>query len=352
MEYRRLGASGLKVPALSFGAGTFGGRGPLFGAWGNTDTREARRLVDICLDAGVTLFDTADVYSGGASEEVLGEAIKGRRSQVIVSTKTSLPMGDGPGDAGSSRSRLITACEAALRRLGTDYIDLFQLHAFDAGTPIEEVLSTLDDLVRAGKVRYLGVSNFSGWQVMKSLAIAERYGHQRYVAHQVYYSVVSRDYEWELMPLGLDQGLGALVWSPLGWGRLTGKVRRNQPLPASSRLHDTADYGPPVEDAHLYRVVDVLDEIAEETGKAISQIAINWLLQRPTVSSVIIGARNEEQLRQNLGAVGWTLTSDQIAKIDAASSRVAPYPYFPYERQEGFARLAPPVGGPMPSTAA
>ncbi|RRQ79214.1 aldo/keto reductase [Streptomyces griseofuscus] len=343
MEYRRLGASGLKVPALSFGAGTFGGRGPLFGAWGSTDAQEARRLVDICLDAGITMFDTADVYSDGASEEVLGEAIKGRRDQVIVSTKTSLPMGDGPGDAGSSRSRLIAACEDALRRLGTDYIDLFQLHAFDAGTPVEEVLSTLDDLVRAGKVRYLGVSNFSGWQAMKSLAVAERYGHPRYVAHQVYYSLIGRDYEWELMPLGLDQGLGALVWSPLGWGRLTGKIRRGQPLPANSRLHSTADYGPPVEDEHLYRVVDALDEIAQETGKSLPQIAINWLLQRPTVSSVIIGARDEKQLRQNLGAVGWTLTPDQQARLDAASEKTAPYPYFPYQRQEGFARLNPPV---------
>ncbi|MFF5668364.1 aldo/keto reductase [Streptomyces griseofuscus] len=343
MEYRRLGASGLKVPALSFGAGTFGGQGPLFGAWGSTDTQEARRLVDICLDAGITMFDTADVYSNGASEEVLGEAIKGRRDQVIVSTKTSLPMGDGPGDAGSSRSRLIAACEDALRRLGTDYIDLFQLHAFDAGTPVEEVLSTLDDLVRAGKVRYLGVSNFSGWQAMKSLAVAERYGHPRYVAHQVYYSLIGRDYEWELMPLGLDQGLGALVWSPLGWGRLTGKIRRGQPLPANSRLHSTADYGPPVEDEHLYRVVDALDEIAQETGKSIPQIALNWLLQRPTVSSVIIGARDEKQLRQNLGAVGWTLTPDQQARLDAASEKTAPYPYFPYQRQEGFARLNPPA---------
>ncbi|MEU5271814.1 aldo/keto reductase [Streptomyces hygroscopicus] len=342
MQYRRLGASGLKVPELSFGAGTFGGRGPLFSAWGNSDAREARRLVDICLDAGITMFDTADVYSDGASEEVLGQAVKGRRDQVILSTKTSLPLGDGPDDAGSSRSRLIRACESALRRLGTDHIDLFQLHAFDAGTPVEEVLSALDGLVRAGKVRYVGVSNFSGWQTMKSLAAADRYGHPRYVAHQVYYSLIGRDYEWELMPLGLDQGLGALVWSPLGWGRLTGKVRRGRPLPSDSRLHQTARYGPPVDDAHLYRVIDALDEIAQETGKAIPQIALNWLLQRPTVSSVIIGARNEEQLRQNLGATGWTLTSDQMAKLDAASARTAPYPYFPYQLQEGFARLNPP----------
>ncbi|QEL21555.1 aldo/keto reductase [Bosea sp. F3-2] len=343
MEYRRLGHSGLKVPALSFGAGTFGGTGPLFGAWGTTDAEEARRLVDICLEAGLNLFDTADVYSNGASEQVLGEAIKGRRDKVLISTKTTLPMGDGPNDAGSSRSRLIKATEDALRRLGTDYIDLLQLHAFDAGTPVEEVLSTLDALVRAGKLRHVGVSNFSGWQLMKSLAAAERHGWPRYVAHQVYYSLVGRDYEWELMPLGLDQGVGALVWSPLGWGRLTGKIRRGQPLPAGSRLHETAEFGPPVEDEQLYAIVDVLDAIAQETGKSVPQVAINWLLQRPTVSSVIIGARNEQQLRDNLGAVGWNLTAEQVAQLDAASVRTAPYPYFPYRRQEGFARLNPPA---------
>lgn len=343
MDYRRLGASGLKVPALSFGAGTFGGSGPLFGAWGNSDATEARRLVDICLEAGVNLFDTADVYSNGASEKVLGAAVKGRRDAVLISTKTSLPMGDGPNDAGSSRSRLINAVEHALKRLGTDYIDLLQLHAFDAATPIEEVLSTLDSLVRAGKLRYVGVSNFSGWQVMKSLALADKHGYPRYVAQQVYYSLVGRDYEWELMPLGLDQGVGALVWSPLGWGRLTGKIRRGEPLPEKSRLHDTASFGPPVEDELLYRVVDALEAAARETGKTVPQIAINWLLQRPTVASVIIGARTEEQLRQNLGAVGWSLTSDQIKTLDAASAVTAAYPYFPYRRQEGFARLSPPA---------
>ncbi|MCR4267402.1 aldo/keto reductase [Nitratireductor sp. ZSWI3] len=343
MEYRRLGASGLNVPVLSFGTGTFGGTGPLFGAWGNTDAREARRLIDICLEAGLNLFDTADVYSDGASESVLGEAVKGRRDTVLISTKTTLPMGDGPNDAGSSRARLIRAVEASLKRLGTDYIDLLQLHAFDAATPVEEVLSTLDDLVRAGKLRYTGVSNFSGWQVMKSLAAADRNGWQRYVAHQVYYSLVGRDYEWELMPLGLDQGVGALVWSPLGWGRLTGKVRRGEKLPAGSRLHDTASFGPPVADELLYRVVDALDEIAAETGKSVPQIAINWLTRRPSVASVIIGARNEEQLRQNLGAVGWSLSAEQIARLDAASLVDAPYPYFPYRRQEAFARLNPPA---------
>ncbi|MFM9613021.1 aldo/keto reductase [Streptomyces niveiscabiei] len=343
MEYRQLGASGLKVPALSFGAGTFGGRGPLFGEWGSTDVREARRLVDICLDAGITMFDTADVYSDGASEETLGEAIKGRRDRVLVSTKAGLPTGDGPADAGTSRARLITACESALRRLGTDHIDLFQLHAFDAATPVEEVVAALDDLVRAGKIRYLGVSNFSGWQTMKSLAAADRHGRTRYAAQQVYYSLIGRDYEWDLMPLGLDQGLGAVVWSPLGWGRLTGKIRRDHPLPPRSRLHRTADYGPPVEDEHLYRVVDALDETAQETGRTIPQVAINWLLQRPTVSSVIIGARDERQLRENLGAVGWELTPEQLARLDGASARTAPYPHFPYQRQAGFARLNPPV---------
>ncbi|MEW6640515.1 MAG: aldo/keto reductase [Pseudomonadota bacterium] len=343
MDYRRLGASGLKVPALSFGAGTFAGSGPLFGAWGTTDASEARRLIDICLDAGLNLFDTADVYSNGASEEVLGAAIKGRRDKVLISTKTTLPMGDGPNDAGSSRPRLITAVDAALRRMNIDHIDLLQLHAFDAFTPVEEVLSTLDTLVRAGKLRYVGVSNYAGWQLMKALATAERHGYPRYVAHQVYYSLVGRDYEWELMPLGLDQHVGALVWSPLGWGRLTGKIRRGQPLPAGSRLHQTAEFGPPVDDERLYAVIDVLDAIAQETGKSVPQIAINWLLRRPTVSSVIIGARNEEQLRQNLGAVGWELTAEQVARLDAASAVTAPYPYFPYHRQEGFARINPPA---------
>ncbi|MFI7132399.1 aldo/keto reductase [Nonomuraea sp. NPDC050153] len=343
MEYRQLGASGLKVPALSFGAGTFAGKGELFSAWGDTDVTQARRLVDICLDAGVTMFDTADVYSDGASEEVLGQALKGRRERALISTKAGLPMGDGPGDAGTSRQRLITSVDDALRRLGTDRIDLFQLHAFDAATPVEEVLSTLDSLVRAGKLRYVGVSNFSGWQLMKSLATAERYGYPRYVAHQVYYSLVGRDYEWELMPLGVDQGVGAVVWSPLGWGRLTGRIRRGRPIPEGSRLHKTASFGPPVADELLFSVVDALDEIAAETGRSVPQVALNWLLRRPTVSSVIVGARDESQLQENLGAIGWELTPDQVARLDAAGVTTAAYPYFPYRRQEGFARLNPPI---------
>ncbi|MVT69076.1 aldo/keto reductase [Bradyrhizobium pachyrhizi] len=341
MEYRNLGASGLKVPVLSFGTGTFGGQGPLFSAWGRSDASEARRLIDICLEAGVNLFDTADVYSNGASEEILGAAIKGRRDKVLISTKTGLPMGDGPLDAGTSRYRLVAAVDAALRRLNTDYIDLLQLHAFDAFTPVDEVLSTLDALVRAGKLRYVGASNFSGWHLMKALGVAERHGWPRYVAHQVYYSLVGRDYESELMPLALDQGVGALVWSPLGWGRLTGKIRRGQPLPTNSRLHETAQFGPPVDDEKLYAIVDALDAVATEAGRSVPQIAIAWLLTRPSVSSVIIGARDEAQLRDNLGAVGWSLSPDQIARLDRASAVMPAYPYYPYRIQEGFARLNP-----------
>ena len=343
MDYRFLGASGLKVPVLSFGAGTFGGQGPLFSAWGRSGVEEARRLIDICLEFGVNLFDTADVYSNGASEEILGAALKDRRHKALISTKIGLPMGDGPGDAGLSRLRLTNAVDAALKRLATDTIDLLQLHAFDAFTPIEETLYALDLLVRGGKLRYVGASNFSGWQLMKSLAVAERRGWPRFIAHQVYYSLVGRDYEWELMPLGRDQGIGAFVWSPLGWGRLTGKIRRDQPLPAGSRLRQTAQWGPPVDEERLYRVVDALEAVAAEIEKSVPQIAIAWLLTRPTVSSVIIGARNEAQLRDNLGAVGWTLTPSQIKRLDDASAVTPAYPYYPYYIQEGFARLNPPL---------
>jgi len=329
MEYRHLGRSGFKVPVLSLGTGTFGGRGKLFAAWGSTDVAEARRLIDICLDSGLNMFDSADIYSAGSAESILGEAIRGRpRDKLILSTKFAFRFDEGANDIGSSRYRLIAGVDAALKRLGTDYIDLLQLHGFDASTPVEETLSTLDDLVRAGKLRYIGVSNFSGWHLMKSLAVSERYGWQRYVAHQAYYSLVGRDYEWELMPLAQDQGVGAVVWSPLGWGRLTGKIRRGQPLPADSRLHDSAEFGPPVAEELLYRVVDALDEVAKETGKTVPQIALNWLLQRPTVSSVIVGARNEQQLRQNLAAVGWNLTAEQVAKLDAASATTPAYPYW------------------------
>jgi aryl-alcohol dehydrogenase-like predicted oxidoreductase len=339
MEYRQLGASGLTVPLLSFGAATFGGTSEFFKAWGSTDVAEARRMIDLCLDAGVTMFDTADIYSNGASEEVLGEALKGRRDKVLISTKATFRFGSDPNDVGSSRFHLLKTCDEALKRLQTDHIDIFQIHGFDAMTPPEEVLSTLDQLVRAGKILYVGVSNFSGWHLMKSLAVAGRYGYPRYVANQTYYSLVGRDYEWELMPLGLDQGIGAIVWSPLGWGRLTGKIRRGQPLPETSRLHTTAEKGPPVSDEYLFTVMDALDEISKETGKSVPQIALNWLFHRPTVSSVIIGARNEKQLTDNLGAIGWTLTAEQIAKLDAASETTKPYPYW---HQSGFAERNPP----------
>ena len=328
---------------LSFGTGTFGGSGPLFGAWGNSDVNVARRLVDICLAAGVTMFDTADVYSGGASERVLGEAIRGRREAVLISTKTGLPTGEGPDDWGGSRARLIKAVERSLRRLGTDYIDLLQLHAFDASTRVEELLETLGMLVDAGKVRQIGVSNYPGWQLMKALAVADRDSRPRFVAHQVYYSLIDRAYEAELMPLGAEQGVGALIWSPLGWGRLTGKIRRDAPLPAGSRLNQTAAFAPPVENAHLFRVVDALDDISVETGKTVPQIALNWLIRRPTVASVIIGARNETQLKDNLGAVGWSLTTSQMTKLDVASASIPAYPHTLYRQQESFRRLNPPM---------
>jgi aryl-alcohol dehydrogenase-like predicted oxidoreductase len=345
MEFRTLGHSGLKVPVLCYGTGTFGGSNEFFKAWGSSDVAEATKLVDICLDAGVNLFDTADVYSDGLSETILGKAISGRRDDVLISTKTTFRLGKGPNDVGSSRYHLIRACEASLKRLGTDYIDIYHLHGFDALTPADEVLSTLNHLVESGKVRYIACSNFSGWHLMKSLSVSERYGWAKYVGHQVYYSLIGREYEWELMPLGLDQGVGALVWSPLGWGRLTGKIRRGQPLPKQSRLHKTADYGPQVEDEYLYKIVDALDEVAKETGKTVPQVALNWLLQRPTVSTVIMGARNEEQLRQNLGAEGWNLSIEQVAKLDRVSEVT---PIYPYWHQKQFRERNPwPVPLPL-----
>ena len=340
MEHRRLGQSGLMVPVLTLGTGTFGGGSDFFKAWGNTDAAEATRLVDICLDAGLTMFDSADIYSGGAAEEILGTAIRGRRDRVMISTKASFQAAPGENNVGSSRFHLIRAVEAALKRLGTDYIDLFQLHGFDALTPQDEVMRVLDDLVTAGKIRYVGCSNFSGWHLMKSLAVSDRYGLVRHVAHQAYYSLLGRDYEWEQMPLGLDQGVGAVVWSPLGWGRLGGKYRRSNPIDASSRAAKTAGSAPPVSDEVFYNVMDVLDDIAAETGKTVPQIALNWVLSRPTVSTVIIGARTEAQLHENLGALGWHLSADQLERLDAVSRPPLPYPYW---HQSGFHRNPPPV---------
>lgn len=343
MEFRQLGKSGLQVPALCLGTATFGGRGEFFGAWGNTGVEEARRLLEICLEAGVNFFDTADVYSQGLSEEVLGGAMKSfRREDLLISTKATFAFGEGANHLGSSRHHLTRQIEGSLRRLGTDYIDVYHMHGFDALTPVEETLSTLDNAVRQGKIRYLAASNFSGWHLQKSLDVSERYGWSRYVGHQVYYSLVGRDYEWELMPQGLAEGVGALVWSPLGWGRLTGKIRRGQPLPEVSRLHQTADSGPQVPAEHLYNVVDALDGVAAEVGRTVPQVALNWLLRKPTVATVIIGARNEQQLRDNLAAAGFTLTAEQVARLDAASEVPVAYPYW---HQRGFQMRNPLPAG-------
>ncbi len=340
MESRLLGRSGLKVPLLSLGTGTFGGGNEFFKAWGSTGADEATRIVDVCLDAGLNLFDSADIYSDGLAEEILGKAIAGRRDRVLISTKGAFRTGAGSNDIGTSRWALIRAVDASLRRLGTDYIDIYQLHGFDPQPAFEETLDTLDTLVRAGKIRIIGCSNYSGWHLMKSLAVSARYGWARFNVHQAYYSLVGRDFEWELMPLGIEEGVGTLVWSPLGWGRLTGKIRRGQPPPATSRLPATADMGPPVDDEYAYCVVDALDDVARETGKSVPQIALNWLAQRPTVASIIIGARTEEQLRANLGAVGWTLAPELVAKLDAASAKTPAYPYW---HQRGYERNPPPV---------
>jgi aryl-alcohol dehydrogenase-like predicted oxidoreductase len=336
MEYRRLGKSGLRVPVLSFGTGTFGGTGDFFKAWGSTDSAAASRLIDICLDHGVSMFDSADIYSEGRAEEILGQAIRGKRERLLLSTKATFPTGDGPNDFGSSRQHLVAAVDASLKRLGTDRIDLFQLHGQDNTTPVEETLATLDQMVRAGKIRYIGCSNFSGWYLMKSLAASERHGYPRHVAHQAYYSLLNRDYEWELMPLGIDQGVGCVVWSPLGWGKLTGRIRRGQPAQPGMRAHDIAGTGPHYDEERLYRIVERLDQIAAETAKSIAQIALNWLLQRPTICSVVLGARNETQLVENLGAVGWSLTSDQIAMLDDVSDVPPAYPTW---HQRGFPML-------------
>jgi aryl-alcohol dehydrogenase-like predicted oxidoreductase len=346
MEYRQLGNSGLRVPVLSFGTATFGGGNDFFKAWGNTEVDEATRMVNLCLDAGVNFFDTANVYSAGISEEILGKAISGLRDQVLISTKATFPMSGRVNDFGSSRLHLIKACEDSLKRMNTEYIDVYHMHGFDANTAVEETLKALDDLIRSGKVRYIACSNFSGWHLMKSLSVSERHGWSKYIAHQAYYSLVNRDFEWELMPLGIDQNIGTIVWSPLASGRLTGKYRRGAPDPADARV---AQGGSPVEkgavdNERLYSIIDQLDEIAEETGKTVAQVSLNWLLQRPTVANIIIGARNEDQLRQNLDAVGWNLTVDQVKRLDAASDILPAYPYW-HQRQKPQLNTAPKLYG-------
>ena len=327
MEFRQLGRSGLRVPVLSFGTATFGGGNDFYRAWGSTDVAEAKRLVDLCLDAGVSFFDTANSYSTGMAEEILGAAIAGRRQDIILASKATFPMGPGPNDAGSSRHFLRRACEDSLRRLRTDHIDVYYMHGFDENTPVEETLKALDALVTSGKVTYVACSNFSGWQLMKSLAISDRYGWAPYVAHQAYYSLVAREYEWELMPLAIDQGVGTVAWSPLAGGALAGKVRRGQPIPDGTRVSQLGlERAGDVE--RLFDIVAVLEEIARETGKTVPQVALNWVLHRPTVASVVIGARSEIQLRENLAAADWRLDSAHVARLDAVSNRRPIYPYW------------------------
>ncbi|KAA5537285.1 aldo/keto reductase [Taibaiella lutea] len=329
MEYRQLGNSGLRVPVLSFGTATFGGSGDFFKAWGGTQASEARKMVNLCLDAGVNFFDTANIYSKGLAEEILGEAIKGLQQKVLISTKSTFKMGEDVNDYGSSRLNIIKSCEDSLKRLGVDHIDVYHMHGFDANTPVEETLRALDDLVQSGKIRYIACSNFSGWHLMKSLSASEKHGWSRYIAHQVYYSLLNREYEWELMPLGIDQGVGSIIWSPLSGGQLSGKINRKNPVPpAGSRFSQLGSHGPEADPELLYDIVDALQEVSEETGKTIPQVALNWLLQRPTVSNIIIGARNEEQLKQNLEAVGWNLNKAQVQKLDAASAVPPVYPYW------------------------
>jgi aryl-alcohol dehydrogenase-like predicted oxidoreductase len=340
MNYRALGASDLTVSAISMGTATFGGGSEFYRAWGETGVAEATRLVDVALDAGVTLFDTADSYSGGLAEEILGKAIAGRRDRLLISTKASFRTGPGPDDIGSSRRHLIPACEASLRRLGTDYIDLWSMHGFDSFTPIEETLRAIDELVRAGKVRYVGCSNFSGWHLMKSLALSDRHGLPRYVSHQAYYSLVAREYEWELMPLALDQRIGTVVWSPLAGGQLSGKVGREQPPPEGTRVA-TLGMRPGLAREQFYDVVDELRAIAADTGRSVPQVALSWVLQRPTVSTLVIGARNEAQLRDSLAAAEFSLAAEHIQRLDTASARQPVYPY--WHQRTIFGERNPPV---------
>lgn len=340
MEYRKLGGSGLRVPALTLGTATFGGGNEFFKKWGETDVKEATALVDVALERGCNLFDTADAYSAGLSEQILGGAIAGRRDKVLIATKTGMAMGDGPNNMGTSREKIMRCCEASLKRLGTDVIDLYQLHSFDAMTPIDEMLRALDDLTRAGKIRYFGVSNYSGWQLMKMLALADRHGLPRPVTHQVYYTLTDRDFEWELMPLGLDQNVGTLVWSPLAGAKLSGKVGRHKPAPADSRSATDASWEVPEE--RLYSITDALERVAKEVGRSIPQVALAWLLGRPTVSSIVIGARNVAQLRDNLAATELRLSAEQVARLDAASAVRPAYPYW-HQRRTFLARNPPPV---------
>jgi aryl-alcohol dehydrogenase-like predicted oxidoreductase len=339
MDHRQLGASGLRVSALSLGTMTFGGRGT-FSDVGSTDVAGAARQIDLALDRGVNLIDTANVYSAGASEEILGQALRGRHNRVLVATKARMPMGDGPNDAGLSRHHLIAECEASLRRLGVDHIDLYQAHEWDGQTPLEETLEALDSLVRAGKVRYIGCSNYTGWQVMKALGVSERHGYHRFVSQQIYYSLQAREAEYELVPLAVDQGLGVLVWSPLAGGLLSGKYRRGVQAPEGSRQLTAWDE-PPVRDQEgLYDIVEVLVEIGSGHGVSAAQVALVWMLGRPGVSSLVIGARTEEQLADNLAAGELRLSDEERARLEEVSRPPLLYPYW-HQAKTARDRLSP-----------
>jgi aryl-alcohol dehydrogenase-like predicted oxidoreductase len=339
MEYRQLGASGLRVSAFSLGTMTFGGRDD-FAAVGSTDVTGATRQIDLCLDRGINLFDTANVYSNGLSEEILGKALKGRRDRVVVATKARMPMGDGANDAGLSRRHLIAECEASLRRLETDYIDLYQVHEWDGQTPLEETLDTLDTLVRSGKVRYIGCSNYAGWQLMKALGTSDRRGYERFASQQIYYSLQARDAEYELVPASLDQGVGILVWSPLAGGLLSGKYRRGERGPEGARqLSDWNE--PPVRDQEgLYDIIDALIEIGGAHDVSAAQVALAWLRDRPGVTSLIIGARTDEQLADNLAAADLVLSAEETTRLEELSRPPLLYPFW-HQAKTAADRLGP-----------
>lgn len=333
MEYRMLGTSGLEVSALSFGTMTLGGEGR-FAAMGNVQVDEARHLIEICIEEGVNLFDTADIYSFGKSEEVLGKALGTRRKDIVLGTKAFVRLEPGTNNSGLSRRHIIEACEASLRRLGTDYIDLYQAHNFDSLTPLEETLSAFDHLVRSGKVRYIGCSNYSGWHLMKSLAISDRLGISRYISQQINYSLIARDAEHELVPAGVDQKVGIMAWSPLQFGLLSGKFQRGGGKPPESRLN-SLDAPGTIDQERLYNIVAALKEMAEKRGVSIPQVALNWVTRKPGVDTVIIGARNEQQLRDNLAAAKWTLTDAEVTRLDEVSALPIPYPYWHQQKFAG-----------------
>jgi aryl-alcohol dehydrogenase-like predicted oxidoreductase len=339
MEYRALGSSGLRISVLTMGTMTFGGTGG-FAAVGTTDATDARRQVDQCLDAGINLIDTADVYSGGLAEEIVGEVLEGRRDDILVATKVRMPMGPGPNDAGLSRHHILSGCEASLRRLRTDHIDLYQVHEWDGLTPLEETLDALDLLVTAGKVRYVGASNYAGWQLMKALGTADRTGLPRFVSEQIYYSLQARDAEYELIPAAVDQGLGVLVWSPLAGGLLSGKYRRGQEPPAGSRQLTDWNEPPVYDQEKLYDTVEVLVGIGADRGVSAAQVALAYLLGRPAVTSVVIGARTSEQLADNLAAADLTLTPEERARLDEVSRPQLLYPYW-HQAKTARDRLSP-----------